>query len=772
MQKKDKITYKKVEKMIGKLITTAQKPTVQKLKKILGQKTSELEIKTYLSKWKDKQKLQHEFIRITKIKEKDINKMTREQLKEEMVHRTKDLEKSLSLVKATLESTADGILMVSKRGAIVDWNHQLAEIFNMPADIVKSKDERRGLQHVLNMTYDPQALINQLEYLYDHPEIQGDMGEMPIKNGHIIARYSQPHIVGKRIVGRVWSFRDVTERKRAEEELRLRERAIEASTHGVMITEAKPSYKILYVNPALTQITGYSKEELMGKDGLFLKAKEQTEIERLSLALKEQREDQAEFQAYRKDGKTFWSEMHIAPVRDPEGDINHFVAIMVDISERKKMEEQLIHQATHDFLTDLPNRALLLDRIQQAIINANRAKTIVGILFIDLDRFKLVNDSLGHDMGDKLLNCVSNRLVKSVRDSDTVARLGGDEFVIVSQFLQNEDSLVPLAQKLLRVISEPIAINGNELNITGSMGISFYPNDAKDVEDLLRNADTAMYQAKDLGRNNFQFYTAEMNKRVQHRLVMEHAMRMALEKNELECYYQPCLDLQGGNVLGVEALLRWHHPEMGDISPAEFIPLAEEIGLIGPIGEMVLRTACLQQKAWLKQGIKLRMAVNVSGKQLKQDDFSMVVKKILKETAIDPKNLEIELTESVLLDNIDKTLDVLHELHKMGVNIVIDDFGTGYSSLSYLSQLPVNKIKIDKSFIANLIENANDKAIALTIIALAKNLKMKVLAEGVETIEQADFLRQNGCDEVQGFYYGRPVNKDDLTRWAIEKIQH
>lgn len=771
MGKKSQLTYKKVEKAIGKLITTAQRPTLPKLKKIFGQKLSESEIKNYLDKWKEKQKTQLEFIRITKLKEKDIKKMTREQLQEEMVHRTKDLEKSLSLVKATLESTADGILMVSKRGAIVDWNHQLAEMFHMPADIVKSKDERRGLQHVLDMTYDPQGLIKQLEYLYDHPEIQGDMGEMPIKNGHIIARYSQPHIVGKRIVGRVWSFRDVTETRRAEEELRLRERAIEASTHGVMITEAKPSYKILYANPALAHITGYSKEELIGKDSLFLKAKEQTEIERLNLAFKEQREDQAEFQAYRKDGKAFWSEMHIAPVRDPEGDIKHFVGIMEDITERKKMEEQLVHQATHDFLTDLPNRALLLDRIQQAFLNANRANTIVGVLFIDLDRFKLVNDSLGHDMGDKLLNIIAERLRKSVRESDTVARLGGDEFVVISQFLHSPDNLVPLAQKIIQVVSEPVAINGNELNITTSIGLSSYPTDAQEVNDLLRNADTAMYQAKDLGRNNFQFFTSEMNKRVQHRLTLEHALRLALEKNQFECFYQPCLDLQTGEVLGVEALLRWHHPALGEISPVEFIPLAEEIGLINPIGNMVMRVACLQQKNWLKQGIKLRMAINVSGRQLKQDDFVATVKKIIAETAIEPKYLEIELTESVLLENIEKTQNTLKKLHEMGVNIVIDDFGTGYSSLSYLSRLPVNKLKIDKSFIVNLLDNENNKAIALSIIGLAKNLKLKVLAEGVETIEQANFLRQHGCDEVQGFYYGKPVNEKTLTQWAIEKMK-
>lgn len=771
MRKNHQLTYKKVETAIGKLITTAKKPTAGKLKKMLGAKASLSAIKEYLNKWKAKQKTQHEFIRITKLEEKEIKKMTREQLQQEMVHRTKDLEKSLSLVKATLESTADGILMVSKRGAIVDWNKRLAEMFNMPQDIVKSKDERRGLQHVMSLMSDPQTLIKQLEYLYDHPEIQGDMGETSLTDGRIIERYSQPHVVGKRIVGRVWSFRDVTKRKRAEAELRLRERAIEASTHGVMITDASPDNKILYVNPALTHITGYTKEELIGKNSLFLKAKEQTEIERLNLAFKEKREDQAEFQAYRKNGNMFWSEMHIAPVRDPDGDINHFVGIMVDITDRKHMEEQLIHQATHDFLTDLPNRALLLDRIQQAILNANRTKTIVGILFIDLDRFKLVNDSLGHDMGDKLLNAVAERLRKSVRDSDTVARLGGDEFVIVSQFLETADNLVPLAQKLLHTIAEPIKLIGNELNITTSIGISFYPHDAKDVNDLLKNADTAMYQAKDLGRNNFQFYTTEMNKRVRHRLQLENSLRMAQEKNEFECYYQPCLDLQSGKVLGVEALLRWHHPDLGDISPVEFIPLAEEIGLIVPIGNMVLRAACLQQKSWLKQGITLKIAVNASGKQLQQDNFVETVAKIMKETGIDPKYLEIELTESVLLDNITKTLKTLKELHEIGVNIVIDDFGTGYSSLSYLSQLPVNKLKIDKSFITHLPDNENDKVVALTIIGLAKNLKIKVLAEGVETVEQADFLRKNGCDEVQGFYYGRPVNKAALTQWAIERMK-
>src|SRR6185369_9662107 len=440
------------------------------------------------------------------------------------------------------------------------------------------------------------------------------------------------------------------------------------------------------------------------------------------------------------------------------------LVIIRDISKRKKAEEEIQQLAYYDTLTRLPNRALLYDRMSQAIALANRNRRYVGILFLDLDRFKVINDTLGHVAGDRLLKTVAERLSSSVRESDTVSRLGGDEFIVVLSSLAHDDDITNAAEKILTVISGAIMIDNREIFTTASIGIAIFPNDGTDINILLKNADIAMYQAKDQGRNNFQFFSKEMNVKALEHLMLETSLRRALEREELFLVYQPQLNLNTGEVVGMEALLRWRHPDLGDLLPAEFIPLAEETGLIIPIGEWVLKAACAQNKSWQDSGyLPLRMAVNISGGQFRQQNFVEMVAGILKETGLEAARLELELTESMVMHNASATVTLLCELKTMGVSLSIDDFGTGYSSLSYLKHFPIDRVKIDRSFVRDITSNPDDAAIAAAIIAMSHSLNLKVTAEGVEHQEQLEFLSSRGCDEIQGFLLTPPLSAEGLT---------
>ncbi|MDO8703717.1 MAG: PAS domain S-box protein [Sulfuricaulis sp.] len=434
--------------------------------------------------------------------------------------------------------------------------------------------------------------------------------------------------------------------------------------------------------------------------------------------------------------------------------------------EKYRDQESLATMAYYDALTGLPNRILLQDRLRQAMIDADRHERLVALLFIDLDRFKNINDTLGHEMGDLLLKQVAQRLQSGVRPGDTVARPGGDEFIIVLAAVAHVDDVSRVAQKVNDIFSLPFEIGGHELFVTCSIGITLYPFDDRDIETLYRNADAAMYHAKEEGRNNFQFYSAEMNTQSYKRLTMENALRYALERNELRLYYQPQIDLHSGRIIGTEALIRWQHPELGLVSPADFIPLAEETGLIVPIGEWVLRQACADARAWQVAGLSpVRVAVNLSARQFRQKNLLDVITTALQHANLEPKWLEVEVTESMVMRDVNQTIDILRGLERMGVSIAVDDFGTGYSSLSYLRRLPIDVIKIDRSFIEHIPDNLDDVAIAAAIIALAKSLQLTVVAEGVETQAQLNFLRQHDCDTAQGYYYSRPVPPEDFVRF-------
>lgn len=703
------------------------------------------------------------------------------------------LEKTLSQVKATLESTADGILMVTREGKMINWNKKFMEMFRFPESVLSEQNEQKALQYFLDQVVDPQELFNLVTRGYDDPNMKGEMGDMYFKDGRILERYSQPHFAGDQIIGRVWSFRDVTERRKKDQELLLRERAIEASTHGVIITGTAPDYKVLYVNPAFTKITDQTKQDILGKScfGWLKVADQEATVDKIHLSLKEEREDQIVLAHYHQDGTPYFIEINIAPVYSsskhapgtandisnqspetehgafkshPKGVVAHFVWIINDITQRKMMEDKLAYQATHDILTELPNRSLLRDRLQQAILNAKREGLLVAICFLDLDRFKLVNDGLGHGVGDQVLQTMATRLLKCIRETDTFGRLGGDEFVIIS-LVEHEFQVTHLIRRVLKQISQPITLGQHNINITGSIGISLYPSNGTDLDTLMKNADIAMYRAKELGRDNFQFFTAEMNATISQRLELESDLRTALLENQFHLNYQPIVNLTSGKIAGLEILLRWNHPQKGNIPPLDFIPIAEESGLIVPIGHWIIKAACTKFETLQAASLEpLYLAINISSEQFKRDNLSGFVHDILKEAHIPPNSLEFELTESIWIEDNKKVLQILTKLKEHHIRLVIDDFGTGYSNLGYLKQFPLDKIKIDKSFIDGLNTNPNDAAIARTIIAIAHILGLKVVAEGVETINQIEFLQQHQCDQIQGFYFSKPLDEENIIQ--------
>lgn len=560
------------------------------------------------------------------------------------------------------------------------------------------------------------------------------------------------------------SLRDRSRRKAAEAALRLRQRAIEASANAIVITNAtRPDYPVEYVNPAFERMTGYTSQDIVGQSLRILRSNDHAQpgIAEIRAILSEQREGQATMRNYRKDGTLFWSKVHIAPVRDDAGAISHFVAAKYDITEMKHYQDELEFQANHDVLTGLPNRTLLRERLRHAIASASRSGHPFWVAFLDLDHFKFINDSLGHSAGDLLLQQISTRLQHTLRESDTVARQGGDEFVLILP-VQNEGTPnAHILQRIMEVIAQPLKLDSHRFHPTCSIGVAVYPDDGEDPETLIKHADIAMYRAKETGRNNFQFFTAALNEKAMERLHLEADLRKAIERNEFLLHYQPQVCLQSGRIVGMEALIRWQHPELGMVPPDRFIRLAEETGLIVPIGDWVMRTACRQNKAWQDAGLgNLRIAVNLSARQFGELDLVQSITAILAETGLDARHLEIELTESLVMTDVEHTIGILRDLKAMGLHLSIDDFGTGYSSLSYLKRFPIDVLKIDQSFVRDITVDSDGAAIVKSIISLAHNLRLHVIAEGVETAEQLAYLRENHCDQMQGYYFSRPLIAD------------
>jgi diguanylate cyclase (GGDEF)-like protein/PAS domain S-box-containing protein len=547
---------------------------------------------------------------------------------------------------------------------------------------------------------------------------------------------------------------DVTERKQAEEMLRMQSAAMTASMDGIAILNERLEFT--YLNDALAKLNSFpSPLHMLGLPLLALY--EESDAQRISsviLPVVQQRGRwRGEITGRRRDASTFPQEISLTAIED-----GGYVCIVRDVTERTYAEEQIKHLAYHDALTGLPNRLLFKDRLTVALTHAQRDRTRLSVLFLDLDRFKVINDSLGHNIGDQLLQAVAARVQACVRESDTVARLGGDEFTLMIPTLARSEDAAPIAQKLLEAVRYPFHLDGREFFITTSIGISLYPEDGMDAETLIKNADTAMYQAKEQGRDNYQLFNAYINAKALQRIALEHGLRRALFNEEMAVHYQPIFDLRSGRITGMEALLRWTHPEMGKIPPSIFIPLAEATGLMGSIGAWVLRTACAQAKEWHDAGHKtLSLAVNLSVTQLQQPDLVMRVREILEETGLPARLLELEITESSAMQSPEASVRMLYELKKLGIRISLDDFGTGHSSLSYLKRFPIDTLKIDQSFVRDINNDPDTAAIVTAIIAMAHSLRLKVIGEGVEFTEQANFLRRYGCDQMQGFLIKAPV---------------
>ncbi len=558
----------------------------------------------------------------------------------------------------------------------------------------------------------------------------------------------------------LWTLDDVTDEREAMDELRLADAIFESSTEGILVCDT--SNRIVAVNPAFNVITGYERDEVIGRHPDFLNSDlhEAAFFEEIWLVLERDGRWDGEVWHRRKNGETFPEWLSVVPVRGQSGTLEYYVAMFSDITKRKQDEERINFQANYDALTNLPNRRMLRDRIDRALARALHIQSRMSVLYLDLDNFKFVNDSLGHGVGDILLVDMARRMKSCLREHDTIGRLGGDEFLVVLPHINNADETSMVAKRLLEAVAQPISLKGrdHDIVVTTSIGISIFPDDGDTADDLIRNADTAAFHAKEVGRNTFQYFTDDMNVRATERLNLENRLRRALERDELVLHYQPKVELRHGRIVGVEALVRWANPEEGLVPPAKFIPLAEETGLIVPIGEWVMRTACEQAKRWQDSGLPMiQMAVNMSARQLSKDGIYQDIVGILEQTGLDPKYFELEITESSLMERADIAIAILRDLREMGVHLTADDFGTGYSSLNYLRTFPLDALKIDRAFVSDIGGDGGGAMLAAAVIAIGQSLNLRVIAEGVETPEQLSFLRQQWCDEIQGYYFSRPL---------------
>lgn len=560
-------------------------------------------------------------------------------------------------------------------------------------------------------------------------------------------------------------IRDVARRKQAETNMQIQASAINAAGDQIVIVDAAGN--IVFVNPAFEKEMGYSFSEVQGKPPSLLNSGEHDKAfyDQIWSSILAGQTWHGEIVHRRKDGNLCTEDMTVTPVKNEAGVIEHFVAIKRNITDKMDYQRQLDHLAHHDPLTGLPNRLLFSDRLAQALARARAHNNKLSVMFLDIDRFKLINDTLGHSVGDILLKKVAERLVWSLREVDTIARMGGDEFTVILAQPNCAEDVANLARRILDALSQPIRLDSGEVFVTASIGISTFPADGESAEDLVKKADMAMYRAKEQGRDTFYFYTDSLTNSTMKRMALENSLRKALEREELIVHYQPRVDIRTGKVLAAEALVRWQHPEHGLITANQFVPMAEETGLIVSIGDWVMRTACAQVREWSDMGLPaVDMAVNISAHQFKWKDLRTTVSKILSDTGLDPRQLDLELTESTLMHDPEVATEILRGLKDMGLKISIDDFGTGYSSLSYLKMFPVNAVKIDRSFIHQVTTSSDDAAIARAIVGMAHSLKLKVVAEGVETLEQLEFLRSIECDEIQGYFISRPVPSDEFAQ--------
>ncbi|RLJ17752.1 PAS domain S-box protein [bacterium endosymbiont of Escarpia laminata] len=704
-----------------------------------------------------------------------VSKLAEQALKEER-----------QFLNTILESISDGIVVCDKDGHLTLFN-PAARTFLGSSELhipVNECAAQYGLHsadgtHLLARDESPlyrtlqEGKVREQEVFVSPPN--GGTERTLLANGETLANKE-----GERI-GAVVTLHDITSQKALEQELRLSAMVFEA--HDAMIITDDQG-RIQRVNRRFVEMTGYSPEDVFGKTPSILKSGRHDDrfYRNLWKQLTDSGSWQGEIWNQRRNGEVYPQWTSISLIRDDKGTIIHFLSSMVDVSKQRRAEAEVEFLAYHDSLTGLPNRVLLFDRLNQALARSSRSGSIGASVFIDLDRFKNINDSLGHLVGDGMLKEFARRLKKLVRKDDTLARLGGDEFMMVLNELGPDqesatNKVLSIAEKFKASLAEPYHIREYELHTTSSIGVTLFSGAGETAEDIIRRADTAMYKAKEEGRNAIRFYLPEMQAQVRDRLAMENDMRIAMERDQFKLFFQPQIDIQTGELIGAEALLRWRHPERGYILPDHFIPIAEDTGLIVSLGEFVLREVCCRNRIWHDAGLpKIPIAVNVSPVQFRRTDFLNQVNSILNDTQLSPHYLELEMTETAFMQNIVEVKDTLAKLKAQGVNIAIDDFGTGFSSLSYLNQMAIDKLKIDQSFIQDVSTDKNNATITKTIISMAQYLNLKTIGEGVETLDQFKFLQNSGCDEVQGFLFHEPVPmeifSDMLKNWHNFKVMN
>jgi diguanylate cyclase (GGDEF)-like protein/PAS domain S-box-containing protein len=659
------------------------------------------------------------------------------------------LESLLSELRATLESTGDGILVSDLNGGIRNYNRRFAELWSVPEALLITRDDRALYDHLTNGVMDPAQYVKRLLQIAEQPLLQ-TTDLVLLRSGSLLERVTLPQFSRGQPSGRVFSFRDITQKADAESRLRLAAKVFESSLDGIFITG--PDFKIAAVNPACERLTAQTQAQLVGASSLaiFDDARDPDFFVRVAQHLTENGFWEGEIWRQLSENTRGALQVSWVQLRNDVGKVLQTVCFFRDMTEKLTAQQRIETLAYTDALTGLPNRLLLKQRVEIGLRVAERNKSQFAILFLDLDRFKTINDSLGHAFGDQVLIEVSERIKGCLREVDTLSRLGGDEFVV---FLQDADAhgAEIAAKRMLTTMAQAFFISGTSFSLGCSIGVALYPEDGDTLDELIRCADTAMYRVKDRGRGSFRFYQPQMNVDLLSRMKMDHAMRIAMEQRLFRVHYQPQISLQSGALVGVEALIRWTDAQFGNVSPSVFIPLAEESGFIVNIGNWVLEESVRQAAVWQRAGTPVTVSVNVSALQFQQTDFVTLVAGVLRAADLNPTLLELELTESILVQDANEALERLHALAALGIGLSIDDFGTGYSSLAYLKKFPISKLKIDRSFVTGLPSDESDRAIVSATIGMARALKLKVVAEGVENAEQRDYLASQSCESYQGF---------------------